>query len=104
MSFIDPFKPVILSHPRLPLTAHVIPLGLNVTRLIFENPSTGETHDVIAGPEDPKDHWSQGRKFLGPLVGRYANRLPTGKCKFPGGEMEVPEFCKYNDAKQKVLV
>lgn len=94
MSFIDPFQPVVLAHPRLPLTAHIIPLGLNVTRLIFEIPNTGEKHDVIAGPEFPRDHWTKGRKFLGPLVGRYANRLPSGRCKFDGGEMTIPEFCK----------
>lgn len=94
MSFIDPFQPVVLSHPRLPLTAHVLPLGLNITRLIFRNPSTGETHDVIASPEDPKDHWTKGRTFIGPLVGRYANRLPVGKSQFAGGEIDIPEFCE----------
>jgi aldose 1-epimerase len=96
MSYIDPFKPVILSHPRLPITAHVIPFGLNVTRFIFQDPRTGETNDVITGPEDPRDHWEKGRTFMGPLVGRYANRLPTGKQHFEGGEVEVPEFCEYD--------
>ena len=96
---ISPFAPVVLSHPRLPITAHVIPFGLNVTRLVFQNPSSGETHDVIAGPEEPSDHWQQGRTFLGPLVGRYANRLPAGKCRFPGGELDLPEFCECRSAK-----
>lgn len=31
---------------------------------------------------------------MGPLVGQYANRLPTGKQQFTGGELDVPEFCE----------
>lgn len=94
MAPIDPFQAVVLRHPRLPLEAHIIPLGASPTRIIYTNPSTGEQNDMIVGPEDPRDHWEKGRKFLGPIIGRYGNRLPAGHVKFNGGEMYIPEFCE----------
>lgn len=90
--FIDPFEEIILHHPQTHLFAHVIPLGLNVVRLIFKD--SDRDHDVIVGPESPKDHWNLGRKFLGPIIGRYANRLPAGKHQFDHGKqtIDIAEF------------
>lgn len=90
---VDPFKPIVLQHPQANVVAHVIPLGLNVTRLIYKEPS-GDDNDVIAGPEDEHDHWTKGRTFFGPMIGRYANRIPSGKLAFEGGQLDVEEFCK----------
>lgn len=92
MTTVAPFEPTILRHPRMPLAAHVSPLGLNVTKLIFADPTTGAEHDVIVGPEDPADHWNKGRTFLGPIIGRYANRLPAGKQSYDGGQLDIAEF------------
>lgn len=94
MNPIDPFRPVVLRHPHAHLAASIIPLGLNVTRLVFRDPSAnGKEHDVIVGPENEQDHWTKGRTFLGPMIGRYANRLPAGKLSFDGGQLELDEFC-----------
>lgn len=95
MVLINPFEPIVLKHPDLSLTAHVIPLGVNVTRLVYKDPQTGQENDVIVGPENPRDHWEKGRKFLGPMIGRYANRLPAGNIEYEGGSVQVPEFCEY---------
>ncbi|CEH19321.1 ALDOSE-1-EPIMERASE [Ceraceosorus bombacis] len=49
------------------------------------------THDLLTGPEEPKHHQSYGRSFFGPVIGRYANRLPAGNQKYGHGqEMLVP--------------
>lgn len=85
MPLIDPFKPVVLTHPGCSLTVEVLPLGLNVHRIVLQDPTTHKERDIIAGPEDPRDHHTYGRKFFGPVVGRYANRLPKGRSAFPGG-------------------
>lgn len=97
MTLIDPFAPTVLHHPRLPLSVHVLPYGLTIHRIVFTDPSTAETHDVITGPEDPKDHHTQGRCFFGPVVGRYANRLPKGENELPGGRgtVNLPEWGGY---------
>lgn len=100
MATIEPFTPVILRHPRLPLSVNILPYGLTVHRILFADPTTGETHDLITGPEDPKDHQSQGRCFFGPVVGRYANRLPKGKSELPAGHdatIDLPEWGESND-------
>lgn len=42
--------------------------------------------DVLAGLADPTAyHHSVGRGFLNPIVGRYANRLPSGETKLNTG-------------------
>ncbi|PWN38260.1 galactose mutarotase-like protein [Meira miltonrushii] len=97
-NFIDPFEETIIRHPQLSLRAHIIPLGLNVTRLIFDDPVESFEHDVIIGPESPQDHWRFGRKFLGPVVGRYANRLPVGKHKFDHDQqtIDIEEYSAFS--------
>ncbi|CAO1616006.1 unnamed protein product [Parajaminaea phylloscopi] len=96
-AFIDPFEPVVLKlkpssgngsgddDDAAALELHVLPFGLTVHRLlVVPSDDGGEHHDLIVGPEDPRDHHARGRNFFGPLVGRYANRLPAGKLTVPG--------------------
>ncbi|KAJ9478104.1 hypothetical protein PHBOTO_001681 [Pseudozyma hubeiensis] len=89
---IDPFKPVVLSAEGADLSFSVLPYGLTIHSV-----STEDGEDFIGGPEDPKDH-GKGRKFLNPIIGRYANRLEAGKkleYKSANGkttQIELPEF------------
>ena len=71
---IDPLKPILLAAEGADLKFSVLPYGLT-----FHSISTEDGEDFIGGPEDPKDHQARGRKFLNPIIGRYANRLPAGK-------------------------
>ncbi|GAA5863427.1 hypothetical protein JCM1840_007523 [Sporobolomyces johnsonii] len=42
--------------------------------------------DVLVGLEDSEEqHHSKARSFFGPLVGRYANRLPAGRIELNSG-------------------
>lgn len=90
---IDPLKPILLAAEGADLKFSVLPYGLT-----FHSISTEDGEDFIGGPEDPKDHQARGRKFLNPIIGRYANRLPAGKklkYKYANGkstQIELPEF------------
>ncbi|PWN45978.1 hypothetical protein IE81DRAFT_319834 [Ceraceosorus guamensis] len=104
MTSIDPFAPVELQHPGAGLSLHILPYGLIPHRLLLNvrqdgplHPSSGiegggsATHDLLTGPEEPNHHQTYGRSFFGPVIGRYANRLPAGKQKYGHGqEMLVP--------------
>ncbi|PWN48306.1 galactose mutarotase-like protein, partial [Violaceomyces palustris] len=96
-SSFDPFQPVILSHPEAPkLQAHILPYGLVVQKLVLVGRDE-EVHDLIVGPQDPRDHKLKGRNFFGPIIGRFANRLPAGKSTFTTQEgekveIDLPEF------------
>ena len=92
MSSPDPFRPVHLGRHGTRLTVTVIPFGLTIQTLGIR-----EDTDYIVGPEDPKDHLYAGRNFFGPIVGRFANRLPAGKSSFATrkGEqvqLDLPEW------------
>ncbi|CAO1631997.1 unnamed protein product [Sympodiomycopsis kandeliae] len=91
MSSSDPFKEVVLSSSSTPsLNVHVIPFGLTIHRILLN-----KSQDLIVGPEDPKDHERNGRCFFGPLVGRFANRLPCGPSSlsaFKGPDINLPEW------------
>lgn len=108
MVLVEPFSPTVLRHPSSTLELHVLPYGLTTHRLLLhaettvpdagadEQPDDGAAapeavqgtppkvalHDLLVGPEEPEDHWTYGRAFFGPVVGRYANRLPVGETKF----------------------
>ncbi|KAF8546687.1 galactose mutarotase-like protein [Imleria badia] len=74
----DPFTPVLLSLPGSPtptLAIEVLPHGLTIHRVIVQ--LNGMTHDIVVGPEDPKDHGSV--KYTNTIIGRYSNRVPVGK-------------------------
>lgn len=111
----DALTPIVLAHPSAPaLALHVLPYGLTLHRLLVRTPlpssspssslpsssaasgSEGELHDLLVGPEDAADHRDAGRSFMGPIVGRYANRLPAGKRAFGSGgtvgEVDLPEW------------
>lgn len=77
-NFINPFEPVILASKKGDIQVHIIPFGLTVHRLLVSSPS-GRQQDLIVGPENPSDHHAGGRNFFGPVVGRFANRLPAHK-------------------------
>ncbi|CAL1717421.1 unnamed protein product [Somion occarium] len=68
-------EPVFLALPSLTpsLALEVLPRGLTIHRLYVQ--ADGRTHDLVIGPEDPKDHLNQ--KYTNTIVGRYANRIPT---------------------------
>ncbi|KAI0790063.1 galactose mutarotase-like domain-containing protein [Abortiporus biennis] len=69
------FVPILLALPSLTpsLALEVLPHGLTLHRLFVQ--ADGRTHDLLIGPEDPKDHLTQ--KYTNTIVGRYANRLPV---------------------------
>ncbi|KAI0073160.1 galactose mutarotase-like protein [Panus rudis PR-1116 ss-1] len=72
----DPaFTPVLLALPSLTpsLALEILPHGLTIHRFYVQ--ADGRTHDLVIGPEDPKDHLNQ--KYTNTIVGRYANRLPV---------------------------
>ena len=54
----------------------ILPYGLTIHRIEVR---VGEhVHDIVAGPENADEHRTLGRRFYGPIIGRYANRLPAG--------------------------
>ncbi|KAL0067743.1 hypothetical protein AAF712_005183 [Marasmius tenuissimus] len=68
---------VLLSLPSLTpsLAVEVLPQGVTFHRIIVQ--ADGRTHDVVIGPEVPEEHSTQ--KYVGTIIGRYANRVPVGK-------------------------
>lgn len=38
-----------------------------------------QSHDILIGPEDPKDHLL--KKYINTIIGRYSNRVPVGTHK-----------------------
>ncbi|KAJ7195632.1 galactose mutarotase-like domain-containing protein [Mycena pura] len=73
------FDPILLTLPSLTpaLALEILPHGLTLHRLFVQ--ADGRTHDVVIGPESPKDHAFQ--KYINTVVGRYANRVPVGTHK-----------------------
>lgn len=71
------FAPIRLSSGGL--SVEVLPQGAALHRVVVKDPRSGEDLDVIAGPEDPRGHVSEGRRYYTQIVGRYANRLLAGK-------------------------
>ncbi|KAL4401758.1 aldose 1-epimerase [Malassezia pachydermatis] len=58
------------------ITVTVLPYGLTIHSI--EVKTKDVVHELLAGPEDAADHTTYPRQFYGPIVGRYANRLPAG--------------------------
>ncbi|KAF8123397.1 galactose mutarotase-like domain-containing protein [Boletus edulis] len=101
----DPYTPLLLSLPGSvtpTLAIQVLPHGLTIHKVIVQvngkvrtrrksGPlpvwsastitsqihSQRQTHDIVIGPEDPKDHSTI--KYMNTIIGRYANRVPVGK-------------------------
>ncbi|KAF8972331.1 galactose mutarotase-like domain-containing protein [Flammula alnicola] len=71
------FDPVLLTLPASltpSLVLEVLPHGLTIHKFLVQ--TDGRTHDIVIGPESPKDHVTQ--KYTNTIVGRYANRIPVG--------------------------
>ncbi|KAK0223541.1 galactose mutarotase-like domain-containing protein [Armillaria fumosa] len=90
------FTPVLLTLPSFTpsLAVEVLPHGLTIHRFIIQTdgrvsslsgslrPDSSfpyQTHDIVVGPEAPEDHTTQ--KYTNTIIGRYANRVPTGTHK-----------------------
>ncbi|KDE07927.1 hypothetical protein MVLG_01836 [Microbotryum lychnidis-dioicae p1A1 Lamole] len=71
------------------LTLSLLPYGLTFSSLLVklrESSSTAsEEREVLIGPRDLNDHVRR-RGFLNQTVGRYANRLPSGRVEVGGYE------------------
>lgn len=57
------------------LEVHLLRYGMTVHAIRVRHGDA--EYDVLAGPADPATHRTH-RAFYGPLIGRYANRLPAG--------------------------
>ncbi|KAF8150165.1 galactose mutarotase-like domain-containing protein [Crassisporium funariophilum] len=79
MLIMSEFEPVLLTLPSSSsltpsMALEILPHGLTIHRFLIQ--TDGRTHDVVIGPESPKDHVTQ--KYTNSIVGRYANRIPVG--------------------------
>ncbi|ORY91722.1 galactose mutarotase-like domain-containing protein [Leucosporidium creatinivorum] len=72
------------------LALQVLPYGLTFHGLAVTAPG-GLNRDALISPHDTTSHHLiHGRRFLNQTVGRYANRLPSGKNTFgDGGELQL---------------
>ena len=52
----------------------ILPYGLTIDKFLVK--ANDKTHDIVIGPEDPKEHLQ--KKYTNTIVGRYANRIPVG--------------------------
>jgi hypothetical protein len=85
----DRFRQTVLATPSHNLALSLLPYGLTFNSLYITRPN-GETEDLLIGPTKPEEHdWQHetGRKFRNQTVGRYANRLPSGKTVLANGEV-----------------
>lgn len=85
MSTLEGFTPVILSSGRLRLS--ILPFGLTLHALeLTPSSASGSITvlDLLIGPESA-EHYKSNRSFFNTTVGRYANRLPSGKSTLPSG-------------------
>ncbi|KAG1870753.1 galactose mutarotase-like domain-containing protein [Suillus subalutaceus] len=58
-----------------PLAVEVLPHGVTIHRIIVQ--VEGKTHDILIGPENPKDY--ETFKYTNTIIGRYANRVRVGE-------------------------
>ncbi|WFD19880.1 aldose 1-epimerase [Malassezia caprae] len=66
-------------------------LGYGLTIQAIEVQAHDRVHDVLAGPEDLRVH-SRNRQFFGPVIGRYANRLPAGRTDTADVAVQLEEW------------
>ncbi len=88
MTELDPFQPIILRHASVPTSVSILPYGLTIQSIQTRTGENGqaEEHDVISSFEDPRNHAAPNRNFYGPIIGRYANRLPVGALQYDGNK------------------
>lgn len=58
-----------------PLAVEILPHGVTIHRMIVQ--VEGKTHDILIGPENPKDY--ETFKYTNTIIGRYANRVRVGE-------------------------
>lgn len=58
-----------------PLAVEILPHGVTIHRIIVQ--VEGKTHDILIGPENPKDY--ETFKYTNTIIGRYANRVRVGE-------------------------
>ena len=73
-----------------PLSVHVIPYGLTVTRVLFPD-AGGVTRDLLLGFDDPTMYCNgSSHPYFGATIGRYANRIPGGTFSLDGVTYNTP--------------
>lgn len=68
----------------------VLDYGLTIHKI--EVQAHENVYDILAGPEDARVHSTHGRQFFGPVIGRYANRLPAGSQHAGGVTLHLDEW------------
>ncbi|GBE88173.1 galactose mutarotase-like protein [Sparassis latifolia] len=93
----DPgFNPILLALPSLTpsLALEVLPYGVTLHRLYVQ--ADGKTHDILIGPEAPAEHLTQ--KYTNTIIGRYANRVPSGTHTFSRNGFTATLNAKHNES------
>ncbi|GAA6059648.1 hypothetical protein JCM10212_004151 [Sporobolomyces blumeae] len=76
-----------MNHDHETLETSTLSLRLNPRGIVFDSllvrPDASNSRDVLVGFENSED--LRQRTFFGPVVGRYANRLPAGKTQLCTG-------------------
>ncbi|KAL8712663.1 MAG: hypothetical protein Q9220_003195 [cf. Caloplaca sp. 1 TL-2023] len=87
----DPLQKYTISAPGI--NATFIPYGARLTNL-YVNDKNGKPQDVVLGFDDAADYIHNDETvhtFLGPIVGRYANRIKNGTFTVQGTTSHIPE-------------
>ncbi|KAI4258191.1 MAG: hypothetical protein L6R42_005251 [Xanthoria sp. 1 TBL-2021] len=87
----DPLQKYTISAPGI--NATFIPYGARLTNL-FVNDRNGVPQDVVLGYDDASDFVRDDQTvhtYLGPVVGRYANRIKNGTFTVQGVNSHVPQ-------------
>lgn len=88
---VDPFEVYTISAENI--TAKLIPYGARLVSLLVPDRS-GTLQDVVVGFDDPLEYLHNvqtDNAYLGPVVGRYANRIKNGTFKIDGTEYHIGE-------------
>ncbi|KAK2761234.1 hypothetical protein FQN54_001756 [Arachnomyces sp. PD_36] len=92
----DPFKLYTISADNI--TATFIPYGARMTSLLVPD-RNGNLQDVNVGFDDPKQYLVETtttQSYLGPVVGRYANRIANGSFEIDGVDYQISQNNKGN--------
>lgn len=84
----SPFEPVVLETPTL--RVELLPFGLTVQSI-----QVGGQH-VLPSYADPRSHGPPNRAFFAPIVGRYANRLPSGDVPYGRNGQHVAHLLEWS--------
>lgn len=93
---VDPFKLYTISAENI--TASFIPYGARLTSLLVPD-RNGRPQDVVVGFDDPEQYLAEtitNQSYLGPVVGRYANRIGNGTFEIDGVEYQISQNNKGN--------